>query len=474
LPGERPADLNMAWTLDEILTATGGKAEGPPKASRFDEIVTDSNKVKTGSVFVALKGERFDGHRFVKDAISRGSGCLLVHQSLRSADLGSVTVVKVPDTLRALGDLAHFRREQYGPKVLAITGSNGKTTTKEMLAAILQRASLDRQPLAGRVLKTEGNFNNLVGLPLTLLRLRRRHRVVVVEMGTNRPGEIGRLAEIAAADLAIITSVAPAHLEGLNSLAGVAKEKGALFGGMRAGGTIVVNLDDPRVRRLGERFSGNKITYGQGGQISAESGSLLASGAMRFTLRAGHQRAHVRLNFVGQHNIANALGAAAMAYSLGTPLPVIRRGLESVKPYSMRMQIERWRGIGIINDAYNANPASMMAAIKTLVQMNSCGERIAVLGDMFELGKQSQREHLRLGNQLARAGLDRAYLLGERAPDVRKGALRAGMKSDQVIVGESHSDIGRRLRDRLKKGDWLLIKGSRGMKMETVLSELKG
>ena len=177
---------------------------------------------------------------------------------------GSVTAVKVPDTLRALGDLAHFRREQYGPKVLAITGSNGKTTTKEMLAAILQRASLDRQPLAGRVLKTEGNFNNLVGLPLTLLRLRKRHRVVVVEMGTNRPGEIGRLAEIAAADLAIITSVAPAHLEGLNSLAGVAKEKGALFSGMRAGGTIVVNLDDPRVRRLGERFSGNKITYGRG------------------------------------------------------------------------------------------------------------------------------------------------------------------------------------------------------------------
>ena len=171
MPGERPPDLNMAWTLDEILTATGGKSEGRPKASRFDEIVTDSNKVKTGSVFVALKGERFDGHRFVKDAVSRGAGCLLVHQSLRPADLGSVTAVKVPDTLRALGDLAHFRREQYGPKVLAITGSNGKTTTKEMLAAILQRASLDRQPLAGRVLKTEGNFNNLVGLPLTLLRL---------------------------------------------------------------------------------------------------------------------------------------------------------------------------------------------------------------------------------------------------------------------------------------------------------------
>src|ERR671913_2056326 len=256
----------MAWTLEEILTATGGSLEGRAKARRFDEIVTDSSKVKTGSVFVALKGERFDGHRFVKDAINRGAGCLVVHQSLHAADLRRVAAVKVPDTLRALGDLAHFRREQYGPKVLAITGSNGKTTTKEMLAAILQGASLNRHSLKGRILKTEGNFNNLVGLPLTLLRLRKRHRVVVVEMGTNRPGEIQRLAEIAAPDLAIITSVAPAHLEGLNNLAGVAKEKGALFSGMRARGTIIVNLDDPWVRRLGERFSGQKVTYGEGGQ----------------------------------------------------------------------------------------------------------------------------------------------------------------------------------------------------------------
>ncbi len=474
MPGERHPTLSMAWTLEEILTATGGKVEGRRKASRFDEIVTDSSKVKTGSVFVALKGKRFDGHRFVKDAINRGAGCLVVHQSLHAADLRSVAAVKVPDTLRALGDLAHFRREQYGPKVLAITGSNGKTTTKEMLAAILQGASLNRHSLKGRILKTEGNFNNLVGLPLTLLRLRKRHRVVVVEMGTSRPGEIERLAEIAAPDLAIITSVAPAHLEGLNNLAGVAKEKGALFSSMRARGTIIVNLDDPWVRRLGERFSGQKVTYGQGGQIRAASGSLLDSGGMRFILRAGHQRAQVRLNFVGQHNIANALGAAAMAYSLGISPAAIRRGLESVKPYSMRMQLEKWRGIGIINDAYNANPASMVAAIKTLTQINSRGERIAVLGDMFELGKQSQREHLRLGSHLARARLDRAYLLGERAPDVRKGALRGGMKSDQIIVGESHSDIGQRLRAHLKKGDWLLIKGSRGMKMETVLSELKG
>ena len=464
----------MAWTLEEIVAATGGKLAGSAKARNFADIVTDSNKVKTGSVFVALKGERFDGHRFVKDAVSRGATCLVIHEAVCAADREDITVVKVPDTLRALGDLAQFRRKQYGPKVLAITGSNGKTTTKEMLAAILQGAHWNGAPLNRRVLKTEGNFNNLVGLPLTLLGLRKTHRVVVVEMGTNHPGEIARLCEIAAPDLAMITCVAPAHLEGLNSLAGVAKEKGALFRGMPAGATIVVNLDDPWVRRLSEKFSGKKITYGRRGQVRGDSGLMLDSGVMRFTLRAGNKRAQVRLHFIGQHNITNAVGAAAMAYSLGIDLTAIRRGLESIKPYAMRMQVESWRGIGIINDAYNANPASMMAAIQTLVEIRSRGKRIAVLGDMFELGKHSSREHLHLGDQLAQARVDRAYLLGERALEVRKGALRSGMKADQVIVAESHSDIGRRLRAQVKKGDWLLIKGSRGMKMETVLSELKG
>jgi UDP-N-acetylmuramoyl-tripeptide--D-alanyl-D-alanine ligase len=464
----------MGWTLEEILTATGGSLEGRAKTRQFDEIATDSARVKTGSVFVALKGERFDGHRFVKDAVNRGAACLIIHQALPSSDRQGATAVRVKDTLGALGDLAHFRREQYRPTVLAITGSNGKTTTKEMVAAILQHAVFKGQRLKGRVLKTEGNFNNLVGLPLTLLRLRKAHRVVVVEMGTNRPGEIGRLAKIAAPDLAIITSVAPAHLAGLSSLAGVAKEKGALFGRMHPSGTIVINLDDPWVRRLGEKFSGKKVTYGQQGEVRAESSSLLDSGAMRFTLRLGEQRGQVRLRVIGQHNVANAVGAAAMAYSLDIDMAAIRRGLESVKPYSMRMQLENWRGIRIINDAYNANPASMKAAIKTLTEVKSHGQRIAVLGDMFELGKHSRREHRRLGDQLARAGVDRAYILGERALDVRKGALRGGMKSDQLIVGESQGEIGERLRSHIKKGDWLLIKGSRGMKMEAVLSELKG
>src|SRR5438552_1076871 len=244
----------MGWSKTEILAATGGKILRGGKKTRFGEVVTDSTKVKTGSVFVALKGEHHDGHRFVGDAVRRGAGCVIINRSLPKSGLADATTIKVPDTLRALGDLAHYRREQFAPKVLAITGSNGKTTTKEMVAAILEEASVGGQRLRGKVLKTEGNFNNLVGLPLTLLRLRKRDAVAVVELGTNHPGEIERLAEIADPDRGMITSGAAAHLEGLSSLAGVAREKGALYQRVRAGGTIAVNLADPWVRRLGAQF----------------------------------------------------------------------------------------------------------------------------------------------------------------------------------------------------------------------------
>jgi UDP-N-acetylmuramoyl-tripeptide--D-alanyl-D-alanine ligase len=464
----------MTWSAKDIIEATGGRLQHAGRKQGFGEIVTNSTEVKKGSVFVALKGDRLDGHRFVGDAVARGAGCLVVHRPLRGSALRKTAVIKVPDTLRALGDLAHFRRRQYAPRVMAVTGSNGKTTTKEMLAAILERASVDGQPLKGKVLKTEGNFNNLVGLPLTLLRLRRRDRVAVVEMGTNRPGEIQRLAEIAAPDMAIITSVAAAHLQGLRNLAGVGKEKGALFDAVRRGGTIAVNLDDPWVSRLAKKHSGKKITYGKHGRIRAEYGASLNSDGMRFILRVGQRRQPVRLRFVGRHNIANALGAAAMAHAFGVTLPVICDGLERVKPLPMRMRVENWRGVGIINDAYNANPASMQAAIRALAEIPCRGQKIAVLGDMFELGKRARQQHAELGNQVARARIDRLYVLGAHATQVRNGALRGGLRPDRVLIGKDYKDLATRLRSQIGKGDWLLLKGSRAMAMEKILQELKG
>lgn len=456
------------------MLATGGQIVHDSEKKIFGEIVTASAQVKKGSVFVALKGERFDGHQFVSEAARRGAACVIVHQNVPLPVVKGASVVRVKDTLRALGDLAHFRRHKLGPKVLAITGSNGKTTTKEMTAAILEEAAIDGESLRGRILKTEGNFNNLVGLPLTLLRLRKNHRVAVVELGTNRPGEIARLGEIADPDMGIITSVAAAHLEGLNSLAGVAREKGALFKAVRPGGAIALNLEDPWVRRLGERFEGRKITYGQRGEVRVDSPRFVAARGMRFTLWIGRRRSDVRLNFIGRHNLNNAAGAAALAHGLGVPLVAICRGLERAKPFPLRMQVQTWNGVGIINDAYNANPASMAAAIRTLAEIDCKKTKVAVLGDMFELGDKSRTEHLRLGAVAAGAGIDGLYLLGAAAPHVKRGALRGGMRPEQIFIGRDHADIARSLRTRLERGDWLLLKGSRGMKMETVLHELRG
>ena len=463
----------MGWSRTEILAATGGRVLREGKATRFGDVVTDSTQVRTASVFVALKGERHDGHRFVPDALRRGAACVIVHRALPGVRMANVTVIQVRDTLRALGDLAHYRREGFAPRVLAITGSNGKTTTKEMVAAILQEASLANKLPRGRVLKTEGNFNNLVGLPLTLLRLRRRDQWAVVELGTNRPGEIQRLAEIADPDGGMITSVAAAHLEGLRSLAGVAREKGALYRNVRSTGAIAVNLDDARIRKLAARFKGKKVTYGKRGAVRALSWRMRGTNGMSFTLQAGRERCRVRLNYLGQHNISNALGAAALTLGAGVKLSAIRRGLEKAKPFAMRMQIENWRGIGIINDAYNANPASMKAALLTLAEVKCRGRRIAVLGDMFELGSHSSREHRSLGEAAADAGVDRLYLLGDQAAAVRRGALSAGMQPERIIAGKDPADLAALLRGYVKRGDWLLVKGSRGMKMERVLETLR-
>ncbi|MEK7341730.1 MAG: UDP-N-acetylmuramoyl-tripeptide--D-alanyl-D-alanine ligase [Candidatus Binatota bacterium] len=463
----------MSWSRQEILLATGGKILGEGYGAVFGEVVTDSGKVVKGSVFVALKGERFDGHDFLKEAVRRGASCLVVHKRPGVFQTKGTTVIQVPDTLKALGDLAHHRRKTVAPKVLAITGSNGKTTTKEMVAAILERASIQGRSLRGRVLKTEGNFNNLVGLPLTLLRLQGRERVAVLELGTSRPGEIRRLTEIADPDIALITSVTPAHLEGLNSLAGIAREKGELFRAMNPKRLAVVNVDDPWVRRLGKKFQGQKITYGRYGKVRGESRRSLGARGTEFTLRAGGGRRRIRLRFSGEHNFSNAVGAAAMAYGLGVDLKAVRKGLEAVRPFPMRMALERWQGIGIINDAYNANPASMEAALKTLAEIGGVRRKIAILGDMLELGRESGKSHLELGKQVARYGIDRLYLLGEQARRVGQGARLAGMERDRVAIGKNHLEIARMVRRQAKRGDWLLVKGSRGMKMEKVLEAIK-
>jgi UDP-N-acetylmuramoyl-tripeptide--D-alanyl-D-alanine ligase len=252
----------------------------------------------------------------------------------------------------------------------------------------------------------------------------------------------------------------------------VAREKGALYRNLSVGGAIVVNLDDPWVKRLGARFKGKKWTYGTAGQVRAEAVALRNAHGLAFTLQIGERRSRIRLNYLGQHNVANALGAATMAVAAGASLSAVRRGLARAKPYAMRMQIDNWRGVGIINDAYNANPASMQAALKTLAEIPSRGRKIAVLGDMFELGRHTVREHRELGKAASKAKLHHLYLLGAQADAVRLGALSSGMPGEKITVGKDHADIAAKLRAAAGAGDWLLIKGSRGMTMEKILREL--
>lgn len=461
----------MDWSIEELARAAGGTIVQRGAAPRVGTICTDSRRMERNGVFVALRGEVHDGHAFVPEAARHGGGCVIVQENVAPGP--EMAVIRVRDTLRALGDVARFHRRRLAPRVLAITGSNGKTTTKEMMFAILQRARLDDRPLRGRVLKTEGNYNNLVGLPLTLLRLGERERAAVVELGTNRPGEIRRLTAIAEPDVAAITSVGPAHLSGLKTVAGVAREKGAIFRGLAAQGTAVINLDDARVVRQSRAFRGRVVTYGTGGHVRGEAPEVLAGGRLRFNLRVGRLREPVRLRLCGLHNVHNAVGAAAMAHAFGVDLTAIRQGLEAVRPVAMRMEVERWRGIGIINDAYNANPASMEAALAALRAIPARGRRVAVLGDMLEMGENESACHRELGATAARGGLDALYVLGGFAREIRRGAVAAGMAPSAVRVARGHRSLGGELRGVLRKGDWVLVKGSRGAAMEKVLAAMK-
>jgi UDP-N-acetylmuramoyl-tripeptide--D-alanyl-D-alanine ligase len=321
---------NPAWNLEQVVQATGGRVLNAQAGFRFRSVTTDSRLIEPGDLFLALKGEKFDGHDFLQLAVQKGAVGLVVE---REPDFSvPVAVVLVDDTLQALGDLAAYRRSIMPELlVLAITGSSGKTTVKEMTAAIFAQRFV--------VLKTKGNFNNLVGLPLSLLPVAYRHKVAVLEMGMNRPGEIARLTEIANPDLACIVNVQEAHLEGLGSIGGVARAKGELFAGIKSSGKIVVNLDDPEIRKLAMSSPQQQITFGLRRQAQVRATHVKNNGeqGMTFTLHIGAEKTRVKLGALGGHNVMNSLAAAALAYGSGLSLTEIAQGLQAVKAYDKRL-----------------------------------------------------------------------------------------------------------------------------------------
>lgn len=457
------------WHLSDVLRATGGRTgtlDGPRRATA---ISTDTRTLAPGALFVALRGRNHDGHAFVAEAVRRGAVAAIVESGAGAClNGGGITLIEVPDTLRALGDLAAYHRQRHQLRVAAITGSNGKTTTKEMVASIMAKALG-----AGRVLATHGTENNLIGVPLTLLRACGRESVAVLELGMNARGEIWRLTEIADPDVGAVTCVGPAHLEGLGSIDGVARAKGELYERLRARATAVVNNEDERVREIARCFTGRTVRFGRGGDVGAEDVTLVGSGGIAFTLLADGERRSLRVPLPGAHNVMNALAATAIARALGASLDAVVAGLAALPRLPMRMQVTTLPGgVTLINDAYNANPASMCSAL-AMLKATAAGARIAVLGEMRELGAESGALHRQVGRAAAENGVGLLVVMGPEAEAVRAGALEGGMAPEAVLIVASHEEAASAVRCRLQAGAALLIKGSRGARMEEVLERLR-
>ncbi|MCC6850219.1 MAG: UDP-N-acetylmuramoyl-tripeptide--D-alanyl-D-alanine ligase [Deltaproteobacteria bacterium] len=461
-PSPTDARAPSPWRLDAVLRASGGRVVRRGSAERFGRIATDTRTLAVGDLFVALAGERHDAHAFAAAAVAAGARGVVAARSVALPPEADAVVVQVGDTRRALQDLAADLRRRVAPRVLALTGSNGKTTTKEMVAAILEEVA------PGRVLKTQGNLNNLIGVPLTLLGLAGDEAYAVVEMGMNAFGEIRRLTEIADPDVGLVTNVGPAHLEGLGSVEGVARAKGELFATMRRDATIVVNAGDPHVRAQAAAFPGRQVAFGAGTDVTAEAVTCDARGAAAFRLRIAGEVVDVRLRVSGRHNVTNALAAAAAAWALGVPPDAIAAGLAAAGSVGGRMRVVALpSGVTVVDDSYNANPASVAAALLSLADAPAI-RRIAVLGDMLELGSASAEQHRAVGALAGTVGLAALYLHGDFARETAAGAA-TGMAADAIHVAASHAAIAGALAANARRGDWVLVKGSRGQRMEEVV-----
>ncbi|MDD2309734.1 MAG: UDP-N-acetylmuramoyl-tripeptide--D-alanyl-D-alanine ligase [Desulfuromonadaceae bacterium] len=454
------------FTINEIALATGGRIVGQT-AGEVNSVSTNSRSVTPGQLFVPLRGERFDGHAFIREVAEKGITAIMAEEHwLKGHSIpDSLSCVAVKSTLRGLGDLAAAWRRRFDIPVIAVTGSNGKTTVKEMLGTILE--------LTAPGLKTAGNLNNLIGLPQMIFQLLPEHRWAVLEMGMSEPGEIDRLAAIAAPRVGIVLNALPAHLLSMGTVEAVAAAKGELLHRISDGGLAVVNADDSRVASLSQNASARRISFGiDRGEVRAREIRQLGLDGQQFLLVTPRGEATIHLKACGRHNIYNALAATA-ALLEKVALPTIAAGLEAFTPYKGRFQIERLGSITLVDDSYNANPGSTKAALETLAQIAAAGHRIAVLGDMLELGEHEAEAHRGVG-AVAGRNVDRLYLTGTlMVKYAAEGAMEAGMPAESVICCASHSEIAGLLQHTMTKGDVILLKGSRGMTMEKVATELK-
>jgi len=462
----------LSFTARELAEITGGDIiSGSPK-TRFRGVSIDSRKISRGGLFIAIKGEKKNGHLFVEEAIEKGSAAVLLSEResqikrfLRNRGPLS-TVIKVPDSLRALQDLAGYQREKYDIPVIGITGSNGKSSVKEMAASILSQRY--------RVSKNEGNLNNHIGLPLTLLGLAPSHEVAILEMGMSGIGEIRRLCEIARPRCGVVTNVGAAHLEHLGSVRKILDAKRELIDFLGPGDTAVLNADGKDFEELRSATRGRVISFGIRNKADYQAGDIVTKNSgTQFVVKA-HGRGAVpcEIGVPGRHNVYNALCAVAISGPFRMRQDEILRGLEDYRPLSMRMEVLKWRKVTLINDAYNANPDSMKAAIQTLAERSVAGKKILVTGDMLELGDYAESSHREIGRRVAEKKLDFLVTFGDLASWCGKSAIENGLDPSRVRCFHDSEDIAVFLKDLASEGDCLLFKGSRGMGMEKIIKKI--
>jgi len=448
-------------TIEFAVLGTGGRFLGAHVRKPCTGVSTDSRTIRPGELFIALRGENFDGHAFVGEAFEAGARASVVEAyASRESYPPACPLIVVDDTLAALGSLAAAWRDANDFTVVGITGSNGKTTTKEMTAHLLGEFN--------SVVASPKSFNNFIGLPLTLLSATPDDAVVVVEIGTNRPGEVLHLAKIASPDIGVITNIGRSHLEGFGSVEGVGREKASLARAIRPGGTLVVNADCDFTRFVGRAFGGPVVTFGENdyANLRANVISVSATGA-RFTI----DRYAFHLGVPGRHNVMNALAALGVCDALGVRLSRCATPLAKFRLPAMRLERKIIGGRVVINDAYNANPESVIAAINAFSLECAPGRKILVLGDMLELGDASAAAHEEVG-RIAGENLDYIIAIGEFSGHVQLGAIRGGMGRHNVTAVGTREEAGDILRAVSRPGDMILVKGSRQMKLEDLVSDI--
>jgi UDP-N-acetylmuramoyl-tripeptide--D-alanyl-D-alanine ligase len=440
----------ISFQLSELAAVLD--CETPESDVTVESIVSDSRKVHYGALFAALPGSQVDGHEYAQSAMNLGAAALLVDHRL---DL-EIPQLIVSDVLIALGKLARELRDRLDPVVIAITGSNGKTSVKEMLASILR--------LDGGVLATQGNFNNELGLPLSLFGLEQKHRYAILEMGASKAGDIAYLSEIARPDVGLVTNIGPAHLQGFGDEEGVARAKGELYSALPADGWAIINGDEPWASGWQETCTAGQIlTFGSKGDHDIQ----LVSGNGKPRIVTPQGSFEFELALPGKHSLVNAAAAAAVAQALQIPLDLIRRGLENMKPVPGRLNLlHSAAGWTVIDDTYNANPASLYSALQVLANMQ--GTSWLVLGDMKELGKSSRKMHVEVGDAARALGVSRLFAIGEMSEST----------VDAFGAGASHfpdrDSLVEALRAELRPGVNCLVKGSRSMGMEAVVAAITG